>query len=92
MNVQELLTEWRLTINNEKTSSIAENRDSLVNQDFEKLLIIAESQNVCIKALRNGKTPQELETWLVESNNLLDNKSPLNAIEDGEIEKVYNII
>lgn len=92
MNVQEILVSWRQTINIEKENSIKENRDSVVNTDFEQLLIIAETQNACIKAMRKGKTAQELEIWLVEPNKSLNNKSPLEVIESGNVNHVYDII
>jgi uncharacterized protein (DUF2384 family) len=92
MNVQEMLTNWRNIINTEKTNAQSEKRDSVVNTEFEQLLTIAETQNACIKAMRKGKTAEELETWLIEPNKLLDNKSPLETIDTGEAHKVYDII
>ena len=92
MNVQEMLLQWRETVNTEKTVALSKNRASLVNEEFEQLLIIAETQNACIKAMRKGKTAQELETWLIDPNKQLDNKSPLDVINAGEVDKVYKII
>lgn len=92
MNVQEMLVNWRDVVNTENFNANKENRASSVNTEFEQLLTIAETQNACIKAMRKGKTAEELETWLVEANKLLDNKSPLDIINAGEVHKVYNII
>lgn len=92
MNVQEMLINWRNIINTEKSNAQSEKRDSVINIDFEQLLVIAETQNACIKAMRTGKSAQELETWLVEPNKLLNDKSPLEMIDTGEVHKVYDII
>jgi hypothetical protein len=92
MNVQEMLINWRNIINTEKSNAQSEKRDSVINIDFEQLLVIAETQNACIKAMRKGKSAQELETWLVEPNKLLNDKSPLEIIDTGEVHKVYDII
>jgi|688.fasta_scaffold482058_3 hypothetical protein len=92
MNVQEMLINWRNIINTEKSNAQSEKRDSVINIDFEQLLVIAETQNACIKAMRKGKSAQELETWLVEPNKFLNDKSPLEMIDTGEVHKVYDII
>jgi uncharacterized protein (DUF2384 family) len=92
MNVQEMLVAWRDIVNTENLNASEGNRASSVNTEFEQLLTIAETQNACIKAMRKGKTAEELETWLVEPNKLLDNKSPLDIISIGEVHKVYDII
>ncbi len=92
INVQEALSEWRLVINGEKTAAQTEERESVINEDFEKLLIIAETQNMCIKVLKNGKSFKELESWITEPNELLENQSPIEAIQNGEVERVYSII
>lgn len=92
MNVQEMLVNWRNTINSEKFNAQNENRSSMINTEFEQLLTIAETQNACIKAMKNGMSVQDLEKWLVESNKLLDNKSPLEMIEMGQVDKVYQIV
>ena len=92
MNVQEMLVNWRDIVNAENINARKENRASTVNVEFVQLLTIAETQNACIKAMRKGKTAEELETWLVEPNKLLDNKSPLDIIDTGEVHKVYDII
>lgn len=92
MNVQEMLVNWRITVNTENDNAQKENRSSIVNEEFEQLLRIAETQNACIKAMRKGKSTQELEAWLVEPNELLDNRTPLDAIDNGEVNRVYEII
>jgi len=92
INVQEALSEWRVIINEEKLAAKTEKRESVINEDFEKLLIVAETQNMCIKILKNGKSFKELESWIIETNELLDNQSPIEAIENGEVDRVYSII
>jgi hypothetical protein len=92
INVQEALSEWRVIINEEKLAAKTEKRESVINEDFEKLLIVAETQNMCIKILKNGKSFKELESWIIEPNELLDNQSPIEAIENGEVDRVYSII
>lgn len=91
MNVQQKLSEFRSIIQQEKESALKENRQSQINIEFEELLIIAETQNVCIKALKK-MTHEELTKWLVEENNELNNLSPVQLIESGDVNKVYQII
>ena len=92
MDVQELLLRWREVINTEREKAKSENRENLVDTDFEQLLMVAETQNACIKAIRKGSSVEELETWLTKPNDLLDNKSPVDVIQEGQVQKVYQII
>jgi hypothetical protein len=92
ITVQVALSEWRVIINEEKLAAQTEKRESVINEDFEKLLIIAETQNMCIKILKNGKSFKELESWIIRPSELLDNQSPIEAIENGEVDRVYSII
>ena len=92
MDVQELLVRWREVINTEREKAKSENRENLVDTDFEQLLMVAETQNACIKAIRKGSSVEELETWLTKPNDLLDNKSPVDVIQEGQVQRVYQII
>lgn len=81
MNVQEKLIRYRQIV--DKLEEVPE--------EYADLLMIAETQNACIKMLRFMEF-KDVEKFIVSPHEKLDNVSPIEAIEKGNVGAVYEII
>lgn len=81
MNVQEKLIKYR---------QIVDQLDE-VPEEYSDLLTIAETQNACIKMLRFMEF-KDVEKFIVSQHDKLDNLSPIQAIEQGNVGAVYALI
>lgn len=81
MNVQEKLIKYREVVD----------RLDEVPEEYSDLLTIAETQNACIKMLRFMQF-KDVEKFIVSEHDQLNNKTPIQAIEEGNVGDVYRLI